>query len=944
MRSFRNALASVAAAASLLVLFPAMSFAQSSIAGVVKDDSGAVLPGVTVEAASPALIERTRTVVSDGQGQFKIVDLRPGVYAVTFSLQGFSTFKRDGITLQASTVATVNGDMKVGTLQETVTVTGEAPLVDVQSSVLQQIINRDLLDVLPSGRMMWNVGATLPGIVASGQDVGGASGIQQIRITAHGSDAFQTVTQVDGMELNTMGANGSAVPYFNDGMAQEMTFQTSAMGAETSTGGVRVNIIPKEGGNDFRADTFFGTIPNRHFSSSNLDENIIKRGLTTQPTLLVARDFNQSIGGPVAKDRIWFFGTYRYVLSNNAVAGAFYADGRQAVDDNTLKQGLGRVTWRANANHKLSYFYELTKKFRGHDGLAAGIDELAANRRPPVHYSNLQAKWTGTLTPRLLLETGFARNVTKFNVVYQAAVKEPAFTPAWFAKAARVDTILSTRHVAGAVEQYNIPIRNTLSSSLAFITGSHAFKWGYQWGFGFYDQRRETNADLIQVYRAGVPSSVMVQNTPLLSRPVMKADLGIYGQDSWTLRRMTLNYGLRWEYFNAYIRAQDAGVGRFVPARHFDEVHVPSYKDLSPRFGVSYDLFGDGRTAVKGSVSKYVSQFATDNVNAYNPMFLAVDSRTWNDLNGDDIAQDNEIGPSNNNSFGIRQSRNPDPNLQREYSVEYSGAFQHQLARGISASVAYYRRGFHRLQQQDNLLQGPGDYTPITIASPLNGEPLIVYNLNRAKQGLVDILDTNTVGDARTQTYNGIEVTGQARLGEGRLMGGWTHDRNVIKNCSLDDPNNPTPAGALIDTAAGRFCDQTKVGMPFIDQFKLSGAYPIWWGIQASGVLTSYPGRQLFVNYTVDRSIIPTLTQTSVVVPLIKPGSRYAGQWNQLDVELAKVVTLTPTRSVRFQVDIFNTLNANTVLNQNFNYGPALDRVTEILQGRVVRFGAQLHF
>ena len=944
MRSFRNALASVAAAASLLVLFPAMSFAQSSIAGVVKDDSGAVLPGVTVEAASPALIERTRTVVSDGQGQFKIVDLRPGVYAVTFSLQGFSTFKRDGITLQASTVATVNGDMKVGTLQETVTVTGEAPLVDVQSSVLQQIINRDLLDVLPSGRMMWNVGATLPGIVASGQDVGGASGIQQIRITAHGSDAFQTVTQVDGMELNTMGANGSAVPYFNDGMAQEMTFQTSAMGAETSTGGVRVNIIPKEGGNDFRGDTFFGTIPNRHFSSSNLDENIIKRGLTTQPTLLVARDFNQSIGGPVAKDRIWFFGTYRYVLSNNAVAGAFYADGRQAVDDNTLKQGLGRVTWRANANHKLSYFYELTKKFRGHDGLAAGIDELAANRRPPVHYSNLQAKWTGTLTPRLLLETGFARNVTKFNVVYQAAVKEPAFTPAWFAKAARVDTILSTRHVAGAVEQYNIPIRNTLSSSLAFITGSHAFKWGYQWGFGFYDQRRETNADLIQVYRAGVPSSVMVQNTPLLSRPVMKADLGIYGQDSWTLRRMTLNYGLRWEYFNAYIRAQDAGVGRFVPARHFDEVHVPSYKDLSPRFGVSYDLFGDGRTAVKGSVSKYVSQFATDNVNAYNPMFLAVDSRTWNDLNGDDIAQDNEIGPSNNNSFGIRQSRNPDPNLQREYSVEYSGAFQHQLARGISASVAYYRRGFHRLQQQDNLLQGPGDYTPITIASPLNGEPLIVYNLNRAKQGLVDILDTNTVGDARTQTYNGIEVTGQARLGEGRLMGGWTHDRNVIKNCSLDDPNNPTPAGALIDTAAGRFCDQTKVGMPFIDQFKLSGAYPIWWGIQASGVLTSYPGRQLFVNYTVDRSIIPTLTQTSVVVPLIKPGSKYAGQWNQLDVELAKVVTLTPTRSVRFQVDIFNTLNANTVLNQNFNYGPALDRVTEILQGRVVRFGAQLHF
>jgi hypothetical protein len=373
-------------------------------------------------------------------------------------------------------------------------------------------------------------------------------------------------------------------------------------------------------------------------------------------------------------------------------------------------------------------------------------------------------------------------------------------------------------------------------------------------------------------------------------------------------------------------------------------LHSLLWKNLSPRFGVSYDLFGDGKTAIKGSVSKYVSKFATDNVNAYNPMFLASDSRTWNDLNRDDIAQDNEIGPSNNNAFGIRPSRNPDPNLKREYSLEYTAVFQRQLTRGISASVGYYRRGFHRLQQQDNLLQSPGDYTPVTIASPLNGEPVTVYNLNRAKQGLVDILDINTVNDARTQTYNGLEVSGQARIGEGRLIGGWTHDRTVIKNCSLDDPNSPIPTGALADTTGGRFCDETRLGLPFLDQFKLSGAYPLWWGIQLSGVLTSYPGRQLFANYTVDRTIIPALTQTSVLVPLIKPGTKYADQWNQLDLGFAKVVTFNSTRNVRFQVDVFNSLNANTILNQNFNYGPALDRPTEILQGRVVRLGAQLHF
>src|SRR5258705_1942836 len=260
---------------------------------------------------------------------------------------------------------------------------------------------------------------------------------------------------------------------------------------------------------------------------------------------------------------------------------------------------------------------------------------------------------------------------------------------------------------------------------------------------------------------------------------------------------MTSNSGRGGDSLSSYIRAQDAPAGRFVPARHFDEVHVPSFKDLSPRFGASYDLFGDGKTAVKGSVSKYVSKFATDNVNAYNPMFLASDSRTWNDLNRDDIAQDDEIGPSNHNAFGIRPSRNPDPNLKREYSLEYPAVFQRQLTRGISASVGYYRRGFHRLQQQDNLLQSPSDYTPVTIASPLNGEPVTVYNLNRPKQGLVDILDINTVNDARTQTYNGIEGSGQARIGEGRLIGGWTHDPPAVKNFSLADPQRPPPTRAL---------------------------------------------------------------------------------------------------------------------------------------------------
>jgi hypothetical protein len=929
-------------AAFLVLLLPSVTFAQSSIAGVVRDDTGGVLPGVTVEAASPALIEKTRSVVSDDQGQYKIVDLRPGEYSVTFTLQGFNTFKRDGITLQANTVATVNGEMKVGSLQETITVTGEAPLVDVQSSVNQQIVNRDLLDKLPTGRQMWGVGATLPGIVVSGQDVGGSGGVQQTKISAHGADVNQTVTQVDGMELNTMVAAGSAVPYFNDGMSQEMTFQTSALGAETSAGGVRVNMIPKEGGNVFHGDTFFGSIPNSSFSSKNLHvgDPIYKAGLTSQPTVLVLKDFNQSLGGPIAKDRLWFFSSYRYLQGNNTVAGAFYANGSPAIDDNSLKQGLVRLTYRASANHKISYYYDLTKKFRGHDSLAAGVDENASTMRPPRHYSNLQVKWTGTISSKMLIETGYSRNVNKYDVVYRPGVAQDRGTPAWYAMASRTDTLLSTRHVAGAPEQFNLPIRNTITSSLSYVTGSHAYKVGMQWGYGFLYQGRDANADLTQVYLNGAPSSVTVYNTPLQSRGQMPADLGIYAQDAWTMKRLTLNYGLRWEYFDTYIAAQDAPAGRFVPARHFDAIHPPTFKDVTPRFGAAYDLFGDGKTAVKASVSKYVSQQTTDFANNYNPLFFASDSRTWNDLNKDDIAQDNEIGPSNNSSFGILQSRKPDPHIKREYNIEYTAVLQRQLTKGISASIGYYRRGFHRLQVQDNLLIDPSNFAPVTIANPIDGSPLTVYNMDRAKQGQVSILDTNNIGNKK-QVYNGLELSSQARVGQGRMIFGWTHDRTVYKNCSLDDPNNPD---AINGGAGGRFCDQSSLGIPFRNQFKLSGAYPIVWGIQFSGVLTSYPGRQAFENYTVTRTIIPTLTQTSVTVPLITPGSKFLDQWNQLDLGFAKVVTFSNTRNVRLQVDLFNSLNANTILNENFTYGPALFRPTEILQGRVIRLGAQFHF
>ena len=235
-----------------LAFAPATAWAQSAIAGVVKDTSGAVMPGVTVEVASPALIEKVRSVVSDGQGQYKIVDLRPGVYSVTFTLPGFNTVKRDGVELPTNFTATINADLRVGALEETVTVSGASPVVDVQNAVQQVVLSRQVLDAVPTGRSIPTLGALLPGARLALPDVGGTSGMQNRDLTVHGSDGRDTTFQVDGMTLNGIEGDGSVQSYFNEAMFEEISYQTSAINAEVSAGGVRANMIPKDGGNQFK--------------------------------------------------------------------------------------------------------------------------------------------------------------------------------------------------------------------------------------------------------------------------------------------------------------------------------------------------------------------------------------------------------------------------------------------------------------------------------------------------------------------------------------------------------------------------------------------------------------------------------------------------------------------------------------------------------------------
>ncbi|MBI3491335.1 MAG: TonB-dependent receptor [Acidobacteria bacterium] len=945
----RRILAAAVVTASIIVLLPAAASAQSAITGLVKDSSGAVLPGVSVEAASPALIEKVRTVITDGQGRYAIVDLRPGLYKVTFTIPGFNTFAQDGIDLPSNFTATVNADLRVGALEESVTVSGQSPVVDVQNAARTTVLTRQLLDAVPVPRMYQAEGALAVGTKVSDQNVGGARSAVNPRLTAHMSVTKDTTIDVDGMKMNTLVGGGDSHPDHNDAMTQEVTVQTAALGAEVSAGGPHLNLIPREGGNVYSGATYLGYTDSA-FQSDNLTQDLVKRGLQAPDSVNKIYDVNASLGGPIKRDKLWFFGSYRNVGNDNIVANSFYPDGRPGIYDQRVQNYTLRLTWQASRRNKITIYDDYQVKYVGHV-FTSGVDvATAARRRNPALKYTAAAKWTSTISNKLVFDLGYGASVNSFTEKYQPGIAKEPFTPEWYTNAGRQDIVRVTTTTASTPQTGTYNFRYMLVSTATYVTGSHAVKAGLQWHIGQTWNTAEANADLVQRYRDTVPDSVNVYNTPTRLYALMGADFGMYVQDSWTIKRLTINPGLRYEYFNSSAQAKSVEAGRFVPARSFPEIpDIPNWKNLAPRFSIVYDLTGDAKTALKGSVNKYNRNFTTDFANRYNPLALQTDTRNWADCdyvpgtstcstrvlptNKDGIAQNNEIGPSNNSNFGLAPARHADPKIERPYDIEYSLSVVREVMPGVSVTGAWYRRDTYNLEQQLNTLISPADYASFTTPSPLNGESVTIYNLNRNRQGFVDLLDTTaTDRDKARVGYNGLELSFTARLSNGASMfGGWSADRLVTVACASFDPNT------------FRYCDQSQYDIPFRHDFKFAGSYPLVWGTQVGATLASYAGQPLAVNWSVPSNLFPGGRTQSVTVNLVPPGSKYLNRWNELDLSFRKVFRIGKYR-VDGALDMFNALNTNVVLSENQNFGSALGQPLAVLQGRLLRVSSQIKF
>lgn len=942
-------------AVAFALMVPAIASAQSAVSGVVRDGSGGVLPGVSISAASPALIEGSRSAITDSQGRYSIVDLRPGVYKITFELAGFSTLLRDGIELPSNVTVPIDVDLRLGALEETVTVSGGTPLVDVANVQRTQVLTRDIIDSLPITRNSHSIGAVVPGVKMSRPDVGGSQMMEQVAQSTHGSLNKDITMQIDGMMVNSSMADYSIQAYNDDALNQEVVVQTSAVPVEVASGGVRINMIPKDGGNRMSGALYLGGTPGR-WQSSNIDDALRAKGIRQPNGVEHIQDFNGSLGGPILSNKLWYFASARHISVNEKVTNAFYPDGSPAIVDQYVRSGLARLTYQLAQNHKISGFFNRIWKLKGHE-LNTGTDVVKASwRRIPKHslYYVGQAKWTATLGSNYLLESGFSTNIERLTQFYQPGIRQDRGTAAWLAGAAKQDAVLTTLNNAALYERGFIPDMRMVSLMLSRVGGRHSLKAGMQWAFGPVGDEYTANADLVQIYRSGVPDSVNVYNTPTRFFTSVDVNRGLFIQDSIRFDRFTVNAGLRFDQLRTTISDTELGASRFLPARSFsqDDVvdsagnkmdAVPDFKNLSPRVSVSYDVFGNARTALKASYNQYVTAWAGGFANRYNPMTFASDQRRWIDANGDDIAQDSEIGPSQNANFGVRQSRFPNPDLSREYNVEYSASVQHEVIPGVSVLGAWFRRTYKNTEKTINELLTLEDYQAFQATSPLDGTPITIYNLNPAKQGQVRLVDTNS--EVNRRTYDGFEASFNARLPRGiTFFGGWSSDRIVRVSCDTNDPN-------LL-----RFCDERDYDIPFRSDFKLSGAIPLPWGLQVSGIFMSYAGNTnnaipeggtvtyLRNNWVVPASVFPNGQRTqSVTVNLIQPGTQYSERWNQLDLEGRRTFKVGGTTLVA-QMAVYNVMNGNTILTQNQNFGAALGQPLTILQGRLVRAALQVKF
>ncbi|MGE3578631.1 MAG: carboxypeptidase regulatory-like domain-containing protein [Vicinamibacterales bacterium] len=1011
--------------AGLLVASTATAQSNAGITGVARDATGGVLPGVTVEASSPALIEKVRTAVTDDQGRFNIVDLRPGIYKVTFTLAGFSTYVREGIELNAGFTATANAEMKVGGLEETVTVTGASPVVDLTNVRTQQVLRAEVLVSLPSGqRDLTQLASLTLGAVAMGagrNDVGGDKSETNTAIAVHGGRGDDGRINYDGMNTNVFYGNGGGqqrIWKFNTIGVQETVVDTGGANAETETGGANVNMIPRDGGNKFSSNSIFN-YTNTDLASGKVSDDLIARGSAAdQNAMKRVYDYGIGVGGPVATDKLWFYSANRWWGSESYAANNYFNKStspfryepdlaRRAYTAQWQRDFGGRLTWQAAEKHKITGSLNLQKACGCWLAISAGSpaapEAVQSYQYGGDGWMNLtQVSWTYTATNKLLFQVGssFLNQKVGFS-----SVADDSWTP--LTPAERQVSILEQTTgyrwgtlPGGVTSDFNDPQANNNYGqrySMAYVTGAHAFKVGAQTLQGVYDTNGNAEPNgLNYTFRAGVPIAVTQFAGPFGNRANLRG-FGTFAQDQWRIDRLTLNIGARYDYFHAYTREFTLPAGPFVGERSFQSVKsLPKFNDVTARVGAAYDLFGNGKTAIKGSWGRYLMGQGGGLMNTVAPANAYVTSatRTWNDVNGNfapdctftNLAANGECGPSSEALFGqprvaLTWAESARTGWgTREFNYQYSVALQHELRNGIGLTLGYFRTDWKNITATVNTATASSDYTPFCVTSPTDTrlgdfsarQVCGLYDVNPNKFGQrADVLmlakDVPGATAEPKEIFNGFDIAINGRFGDGGFFnGGVTLGRTRFNSCWQNDLPQAQQTG--VSGNQPRTEEYCNVASPLWSasgsQIKAQVVYPVGFGFNLAGTFKHLPGIPItatlpYTNAQVAANLgrnlaacgaAVTCNATTSVALLPTASSQgnlgaalFDDRLTQVDMRLSRFFRIAGAR-VQGIAEIYNLTNGRPSQANFATYGAAWLRPTSILGGRLFKFGAQVDF
>jgi hypothetical protein len=1030
-----------------VLLIPATVFAQASLTGTVRDASGGVLPGVTVEASSPALIEKVRTAVTDGTGQYRIVDLRPGTYTLTFALPGFNAVRREGLVLTGSQTLTIPVEMRVGGLQETITVTGESPVVDTQSARREVVIDRELVEAIPSTRAVGGLLNVTPGLTVG--DTGLALSPTMTFFSANGGANNEGRMTVNGMTVGAARSGGVSSYVYDAVGVEEVAVRVGGGLGETDTGGPIMNLIPRSGGNVFEGTAFL-SLAGDWSRGDNLNDQLRGFGLTETPGIIQAHDASLAIGGPILRDRLWFYGQYRNLDTQTAVEGitananagnAGRWDWLPSPTNARLVQdrqmAIGRVTGQAGRS-RIQVNYEYQKRCEGtplevdtegcHNRGADWVGLGTPGQSPestgtaargyfewPFHLT--QAQWTMPATSRLLFDASLT--VFRYNPAFgfpppdgitniipvteqSSAFRCGNMANPGCAQAADPSTLRwapQANYVYRGLEQWGYAegATNSYTGSASYVTGSHNMKVGYQ--YYWLRQLDATIAAENQVayrFNQGVPNAVTYR-LPEWSRNSITQLHGFFVQDQYTRGRLTLSGALRYDRANSYAPVDRNGVSmasRFnaAPITIDRTTGVDAFHDFTPRVGVGYDVFGNGRTAVKFRWGRYLAFASNDppftSVNPAATLVATVANRGWTDSNNNRVVDCNLLNPAaqntaaaggdicaaaigNSANFGsVGAATIVDPEILKGWGVrphDYQTeiTLQQEVLPRVSAELSYIHRTFHGFFVTDDLNRDVNtDWVSYTLTAPSDsrlpgggGYPITVFRptVTTAAQNFMTAESRfGSDGQERDSYYDGVNVNVNARMRNGLFLSvGTQTGRRVDDRCNvLPNFNNgatgPNPRGCFDaepwQTTVRGLASYT---IPRVD-------------VLVSATVRSQPSLELAANWPVPNSVIrnilgflpPGLTATGNSTIALQDADHliFAGnRRTQVDMRFAKIVRFGGTRT-DIGVDLWNLFNTNYATSYQGTYsytqpnGGTWANPTAIYAPRFVRLNFTVNF